>query len=210
MGRKRTGGIETRGARRYARITVTLENGKKARRRVRIDAAIPRREARTLARKVSQDAEHYIFDAKDDPAALVSPTVEQFHTAWAQDREHRGRRSERGRYKKHIHPLIGSKRMSTVTKDDARALSAAIDEKVLAKELHWSTGVKVWGVAKKMFRDAVESKVAALRVLETNPFDGVAAPERGEPKGKQWLYPSEVWALLSCPKAPLRWRELTG
>lgn len=66
----------------------------------------------------------------------------------------------------------------------------------------------VWGVAKKMFRDAVESKVAALRVLEQNPLNGVAGPDRGEAKAKQWLFPSEVKALLECAKAPVRWREL--
>ena len=46
MGRKRTGGIDDRGTRRYARITVTLENGQTTRKRVRIDAGLPARNAR--------------------------------------------------------------------------------------------------------------------------------------------------------------------
>src|SRR5262249_35815974 len=74
--------------------------------------------------------------------------------------------------------------------------------------LHWTTAVKVWGVAKKMFRDATESKVAALRVLDANPFAGVQGPERGVKKSKQWLYPSEVLSLLACQEVPIRWRRL--
>jgi integrase len=213
MPRKRTGGIEEVDGRRYARVTVVLADGRKVRRRVRIDATITKKEAKTEAKKLSKEAEGYIFDPKKKTpprllAGVQSPTVDEFHADWATDRERRGRVSERGRYEKHIHPVFGGLRMRAITKDHARQLSAELDDKVLAKELHWSTATKVWGVATKMFRDSVESKVAALRVLETNPFQGVKGPERGVRKGKQWLYPTEAIQLLACPEVPLRWREL--
>jgi len=66
--------------------------------------------------------------------------------------------------------------MDKVTKDDARRLSTDLDEKVLASSMHWTTAVKVWGVATKMFRDACVSKVAHLRVLDASPFEGVPGP----------------------------------
>jgi integrase len=210
MGRRRTGGIDDRGnGRRYARITVTLENGKTKRQRIRIDPKAPVREARRTARDYSREAESFVFPV-NSTAAAAGPTitVDDFHKAWAAERERRGRRSEQGRYTSHVKPLFGAKAITTLSKDDARALAAALDDKVTAGELHWSTATKVWGVVKKMFRDAVESKVAALRVLESSPFEGVQGPDRGDRKGKQWLFPSEVFALLACADLPLRWRRL--
>ena len=54
----------------------------------------------------------------------------------------------------------------------------------------------------------MDSKIATLRVLELTPFDGVQGPDRGEKKGKQWLYPSEALALLACDDVPVRWKRL--
>jgi integrase len=210
MGRKRTGGIDDRGTRRYARITVTLENGKTKRKRVRIDAGLPARNARRVARDISKEAEGYVFDEVEGESAALSssPTVDDYHTEWAKERARKGRYSEKGRYVTHVHPVLGKKRMADVGKNDARALSAALDDKVQANKLHWSTAAKAWALAKKMFKDAVDSKIAALRVLESNPFDGVQGPDRCEKKGKQWLYPSEALALLACDDVPVRWKRL--
>jgi integrase len=213
MPRKRTGGIEEVDGRVYARVTVTLEDGRKVRRRVRLDATMTKREARREAKRLSKDAESYVFEPERGGPAKPLPsrstlTVEDFHARWADDRERRGRVSERGRYDVHIKPVLGSKLIVKITKDDARRLSAELDEKVLANELHWTTAVKAWGVATKMFKDAVESKVATLRVLDVNPFAGVRGPERGVKKSKQWLYPSEVTKLLACQDVPIRWRRL--
>lgn len=214
MGRRRTGNIEDRGnGRRYARITVTLEDGTTKRQRVRIDGGQPTREARKVARGLSREAEGFVFPtAKPGAGAAVpspaSVSVDDFHDAWAKDRDRKGRRSERGRYLTHVKPVIGSKPITAVTKDDARAIAAALDDKVTAGDLHWSTAVKAWGVVKKMFRDAVNSKVAALRVLESSPFEGVQGPDRGDKKGKQWLFPDEASRLLACDEVPMRWRRL--
>jgi integrase len=210
MGRKRTGGIDDRGTRRYARITVTLENGKTKRKRVRIDAALPTRNARRVARDISKEAEGYIFEASSESSALgASPTVDDYHDSWAKERARKGRYNERSRYVTHIGPVLGKKRMADVGKNDARALAAALDDKVQAKKLHWTTATKAWAFAKKMFKDAIDSKIAALRVLESNPFDGVQGPDRGEKKGKQWLYPGEALAaLLACDDVPVRWKRL--
>jgi hypothetical protein len=60
----------------------------------------------------------------------------------------------------------------------------------------------------KLFADATNFKVAALRVRDDNPCDGLPGPDRGERKAKQWLYPIEVQALLACEDVPIRWRRL--
>jgi hypothetical protein len=138
MGRRRTGGIDDRGnGRRYARVTLTLETGKTARRRVRIDAAAPTREAR----RISSDSIGYVFPVDPRPVASHAPsppsvTVADYHDAWSKDRERRGRRTERGRYTSHVHPVCGMKPITEVTKNDVRSLAAALDDKVTAGALH--------------------------------------------------------------------------
>jgi integrase len=211
MGRKRTGGIDIRDGRVYARVTVTLTDGRTVRRRVRLDQGLSRVIAKREAKKLSKDSEGFRFDPKSKAVvgtAAAAPLVDAYHDRWADDRERRGRVSERGRYENHVRPIIGGKPMDKVTKDNARRLSAELDDKVLAGSIHWTTAVKAWGVATKMFRDACTSKIAALRVLEVNPFDGVPGPERGERKPKQWLFPTEASALFACEDVPLRWRCL--
>lgn len=211
MGRKRTGGIDVKDGRMYARVTVTLTDGRKVRRRVRLDQGLSRVIAKREAKKLSKESEGFRFEPNQHDVATpvtASPLVDAYHDQWATDRERRGRVSERGRYKNHISPFIGGKAMAKVTKNDARRVCTELDEKVLSGAIDWSTAVKAWGVATKMFKDACSSKVASLRVLEVNPFADVPGPDRGALKPKQWLYPTEATALLACPEVPLRWRRL--
>ena len=64
-----------------------------------------------------------------------------------------------------------------------------------------------WALFTKACKVASSAKAGAgLRVRTDNPCAGVEAPDRGERKAKQWLFPSEFAALVSCDKVPLRWR----
>ena len=47
-----------------------------------------------------------------------------------------------------------------------------------------------------------------LRVRDDNPTAGVEGPDRGEKKGKQYLWPSEFLQLVSSPAVPVRWARL--
>ncbi len=60
----------------------------------------------------------------------------------------------------------------------------------------------------KMFADACNSKVRALRVLSVNPCLGVQGPDRGGTKGKSYLYPSEFLKVVSCKDVSLADRRL--
>jgi len=135
-------------------------------------------------------------------------TVDQYHALWAADRDRKGRVSERGRYLKHVQPILGDKLISNVRPDDLRAVVESLDDKVIESRLNWATSLKVWGIVTKLFSDAVRSKVATLRVLQSNPCRDVQGPDRGNRTAKQWLYPDEAIALLSCDAVPIRWREL--
>lgn len=61
-----------------------------------------------------------------------------------------------------------------------------------------------------MLADAMKSKVDALRCRDDNPGAIVAGPDRGERTAKQWLYPSEFLAFVSCAEAPLHWRRIVA
>jgi integrase len=138
-------------------------------------------------------------------------TTSEFVSRWLADRERRGLSSigtDRGRLKLHVEPVIGALPVRKVGRDDVRAVVERLDTAVREGRLAWRTGVRVWGLVTKMFSDACESKVAALRVRTDNPCDGVRGPDRGAGASKQWLFPSEIRALLGCAEVPLRWRRL--
>jgi hypothetical protein len=59
-----------------------------------------------------------------------------------------------------------------------------------------------------MFADACSAKRLDLRVREDSPAERVVAPDRGLKKSKQYFWPSEFLALVTCPLVPLRWRRL--
>jgi len=145
----------------------------------------------------------------------VEETVEKYAKRWFDDRERRGLSSvgtDRGRIRNYVHPVIGNLQIRDVTRDDLRAVVEHLDNTIrqggLRGEFTWSTATKVWGLVTKMFSDACNSKVAALRLRDDNPCAGIRGPDRGEKKGKQWLYPAEMEQLLACDDVPIRWRRL--
>ncbi len=151
---------------------------------------------------------------KGEPAPEQPPgeTFDAYAVRWFADREARGLSSlstDRSRIRVHVSPTLGDKPMAEIEAADLRAVCRHLDETARTDPgFSWRTAVKVWGLVTKLFNDACESKLEALRVLQKNPCAGVRGPDRGKKKGKQWLYPSEVARLAACPHVPLRWRRL--
>ncbi len=144
-------------------------------------------------------------------APTGAETVDAFSKRWLVERARRGLSGvehDRGRLVKHVMPTIGARPVAELSTDELRGLVEVLDAKVRADRLHWNTAKKVWGLVTKLFADACKSKVSSLRVRTDNPTKDVQGPDQGDDKAKQWLYPSEVSALLACPKVPLRYRRL--
>lgn len=109
-------------------------------------------------------------------------------------------------------------RARSKTRDDLRSFSRALDEKVQRisstdaairkTAISWKTAHNIWATATKMCADAAESKLDELRVREENIASGVEGPDRGAKKSKQYLYPSEFLAFISCDDVPVLWRRL--
>lgn len=207
-----SGAVKVRG-RWYARIR--LPSG--GRRRFALPEGISEARAHDMANamreRVRANPEKYIIVSapKTPPARAGELTLRQYAERWFEEREARGLSSigtDRGRMTNHVLPLLGDTAMVRVTPDDVRRVVEALDAKVQGGTITSATAVKVWGLVTKLFSDAWQAKKAALRVRKDNPCLGVTGPDREAPRAKQWLYPSEVQALLNCEEIPLRWRRL--
>ena len=130
-------------------------------------------------------------------------------TAWSAERKRRGLTSwedNQSHYDEHIRPVVAA-HIRDWTVDDMRALSRSLDAKVQAGSMKWKTAWNIWGTAGRMCHDACKSKHDELRVRDDNPILSVAGPDRGEKTSKQYLYPSEFLAFVSCAEVPLAWRR---
>lgn len=171
-------------------------------------------EERTLVRAEQARTQRLRKHVPEGPA-VVAP--EGSVTAWferfAAHRDGRGLTSvkdDRSRFTQHIAPVLGQLAMTAVGRADIERLVRALDAKVQASELSWKTSQNVWGLASKMFSEAVRSKLPELRVRSDNPCTDVAAPDRGARKAKVYLFPSELARFLGCADVPLRWRRMVA
>ncbi len=129
---------------------------------------------------------------------------------WLASREAKGLTSvdtDRGRLKKWVAPVLKTKPLVAVTREDIEAIVEALDAAVQAGAVSWKTAVNIWGLVSKMFKDACASKTKALRVRKDNPAAGVPGPDRGAKKAKAYLYPSEFLKIAACPDISLAWRR---
>ncbi len=162
--------------------------------------------------QAEEDAHGRILAAKLGlPIPATSETVRDWQSRWLVSRVAKGHtstRDDKSRYETHVDSLIGSKPIASVTRVDVEAVVEKLDGKVRAGEMSWHTAWNVWAVVSKMFRDAANAKQRDLRVRDDNPCANVAPPDRGVRRAKQFLYPTELAALLACEDVDLEWRRL--
>jgi integrase len=139
----------------------------------------------------------------------IKETVEEYSKRWLADRVGRvsSIRDDRSRIRDHVLPVIGPLDVSKFTRDDVETLRDALDVKISKGELSWKTVECVWTLVTSMCGDMVNAKKRELRARDDNPCRDVKPPERGNRKAKQYLYPSEFLAFVSCDRVPLRWRR---
>jgi integrase len=156
-------------------------------------------------------AVEFAKQVRDNPtvAKTVGETVDGYAKRWLADREGRIKslRSDRGRLERHVLGILGSLDVRTFNRDDVERLRDDLDRKIVARKLSWKTAANVWTVVTSMADEMVNAKRRELRVRQDNPYKDVRPPERGSRKAKQYLYPSEFLALVSCDDVPLRWRR---
>lgn len=144
------------------------------------------------------------------PGTADGETVAKWFERWIKDRGEKGLsavRTDGSRFRSHVEPVIGGLPMRGVTKADIERLVGALDADTRVGQ-SWRTSWNGWALVRAMFRDASRSKNPALRVRDDNPCEGVAPPDRGAKKTKQYILPNEFLALVSCEAVPLRDRRL--
>lgn len=149
--------------------------------------------------------------AAGQPVPTVGETVEEYAGRWHDWRESRGLtcvKDDRSRMKNHVLGTLGPLDVATVSRRQLEELVQRLDERIVKGEIGWKVATLAWSNVRRMFKDACSAKRLELRVREDNPAEHVQAPERGEKKEKQYLWPSEFLALVQCEQVPRRWRVL--
>ncbi len=210
MARERTGTIARH--RNHWDIRITLPDGNRSKRvcmPVGMSEAMAREKAKVLTERAAKG--NAVRIASDHGQAMsCGETLSEYLIRWCETRESRGvvtASEARGIICKWLAPALLEKPMATIEKNDLELVVEKLDEAVQERRISWKTAVNVWGLVAKLFRDACSSKVRALRVRESNPADGIAAPERGVKKAKTYLFPNEFLTLVSCEQIPLAWRR---
>jgi integrase len=138
-------------------------------------------------------------------------TVTDYAKRWCDWREERGLacvKDDRARMTNHVLAVIGPLDVRAVTRNDLERLVEHLDKRIAMGDVGWKVAGMAWSNVTRMFKDACSAKRLDLRVREDDPSKAVQAPERGMKKEKQYLWPSEFLALVSCERVPMRWRVL--
>jgi integrase len=165
------------------------------------------RENEDEARRVAAEHARTFRDQGAVPEGIE--TIREYAGRWLDSREGRvvSIADERARMTKHVLPILGLYDVKTADREKIERLRDDLDRKIVRGELAWKTAASVWTLVTSMFDDAMNAKQRALRVREDNPCRDVRAPDRGDRKAKQYLYPDEFLRFVSCERVPLDWRR---
>jgi integrase len=193
-------------------VRVTKANGK--RKLVPFEPGTTADDARALAPELAERGRFAVGEHEGE-------TVTEYAKRWCEWREGSGLacvEDDRARLLCHVLPVIGTRGIVDVTRDDLKRLVTTLDARARRgfregtdgrrKSFGWKSAVHAWTVVRAMFRDACRAKRVDLCVRDDNPAAGVAAPDAGTRKAKTYLWPSEFLALVSSPSVPVRWRRL--
>lgn len=210
MPRPRTGTIYRHGD--HWDVRVTLPDGSRSK-PIHLPKGLSEARARDRAASLTQLAAKEALPGSTMKAgtAASTETFGEWAERWCAAREERGLTSvgdDRGRLRKWVRPALGDKLIAEITRADVERLVEDLDARVRAGELSWKTAMNVWGLLTKAFDDACHAKALALRVLDTNPAEGLRGPDRGVHKSKAYLFPAEFIALVSCAAIPAPWRRM--
>jgi integrase len=210
MPRKPSGQLKWWGS-RYS-VRVRFKDGR--RRWVSLPADLTHTQAVARAHEIAHEARGSTTPlALTRLAAADGETVERWAERWFRAREERGLesyRDDRSRFRTHLRDIIGKERMATVSSAKLEDVRDALDKKVRGDDISWKTAQHVWAVVRGMFRDARASKQRDLRVRDDNPCLGIAPPDRGSPKAKQYLFPSEFDTFARCGEIPIFTRRVVA
>lgn len=188
-------------------VRVRFADGK--RKWIALPKGLSHKDAEKRAKEIAEAAKKETLVTAIVAIAKPSETFAEWQARWIVEREARGLesvRDDKSRLKTHVLPLLGTVPMRAISPGHIEDVRDRLDAKIRAGELSWKTGQNVWTIVRTAFRDARASKHRALRVRPDDPCGGIAPPEHGDEKAKQYLYPTEFLQLIGCEEVPIRWR----
>jgi integrase len=222
MPRARTGSVETRrrtNGSTYYRVRLRLADGSRARvdvpKRYATDEDAAELYALAIQEREDETGEH--LAAKTKRAAEAAKRSDPRHgatwDAWferylpTKDCGEGHRRISKDVASKWISPVIGSKPIATLTRDDVEDVRDKLDRALDAKTIRHSTARNAWAVFTSALKAASASRDRSLRVHAAPLHFGVLPPKRGEARQRPWLYPREWSALVECAAVPVAFRQ---
>jgi integrase len=150
-------------------------------------------------------------DAAKELRACQGETCDAwFARYWATDESGSGHhRIKRQQWHLHVSPLIGSKGIASITRDDLEDIRDNLDQKIASGRLRSATAKNIWShVTSSMAAASGGAKDRSLRVHPMPLHIGILPPRRLEARQRPWLYPREWLLLASCEAVPLAERRL--
>jgi integrase len=198
MAAKRSGTIISKPSGFFARVWVTLPEGKEERRWLNLQTTSRATAKRKLARMISMmEAGEFIAEAH---AKSTTPeSYREFTTALHEKRERAGivmARDEKRNRENFIYPLIGDLPVARVTDDHVRQVLEEARDKGLA----WESVRKIRAVMSRDFKRARIEKLITI-----SPVQDVGIPEglRKDKRPRVILTDEEVGTFLSAPKGDI-------
>lgn len=222
MSRERTGALEPagkwpNGSPRF-RFRLRLGDGSKSP-RFDVPEGLDEKGARTFiaGMQAQEDARGELLAAKlraaDDKARELGAIEGESANVWFAryaptiDCGENHRRIVKAIWSKWVSPVLGSKCMRTLTRDDVEDVRDALDRAVDSETIRHTTARNAWSVVTGAFKAACSSRDRTLRVHTAPLTYQVLPPKRGESRQRPWLYPNEWRELAACADVPIEWRQ---
>lgn len=225
-GRPPTGTVKYEGGMWKARVT--LSDGSRPWLDLPYTDPGDRAKAKAKAVELSTLAREHGGEVLLNPRIVKGETLREYAKRWVDWRQEcaiASYKDDRTRLARHVFPVmladgtkLGDRPIELVARGDLEDLVEALDEKVRKgfylevsgrrRTFGWKAATLTWSNVSTLFTDARSSKRRDLRIRDDNPAEGVAAPDRGVVKAKNFLYPSEFLKLVACERVPLRRRRL--
>ena len=111
-------------------------------------------------------------------------------------------------WNKWVSPQIGTKPISTLTRDDLEDVRDRLDRALDAGLIRATTPRNAWSAVTGAMKAASASRDRTLRVHATPLHIGILPPKREPSRQRPWLYPSEWIKLATCEAVPVERRQL--
>jgi integrase len=217
----RTGAVEERrraDGRTYFRARIRLADG--SRHRVEVPARFATSAGGKTARERAELYARAVQEREDDNGELVAhkrarqahrgtETFDEWFARYLRTKEcgPSYRRITGNVVGKWASPVIGTRPVRGLTRDDVEDVRDRLDRAIDAREIRHTTARNVWSALIGALKAAYAARDRSVRVLTSPLHFGILPPKRGESRRRPWLYPREWLAFVTCAAVPLAFRR---